>query len=570
MRPAHFSAFAAALLATNLGSSAADVVTYDWRVTNITASYDGVSIQSLGINGKPSDQSVIDVELGQEVEVRVTNELNEPTCLHWHGLKQLGTQEMDGTSDLTQCHIDPNSTAVYRFTPDKAGTFWWHSHHIAQYAYGLRGPLVVHAPASEQQVWEKDIDGEFIIQMADLYHRPPQPVRMWDNILINNRGRYNCTAAAHHNFTECTDEQPLSHFRFKAGNKYLLRLINMAALSPIQFSIDNHEFQVIAADGEPLQPSKPINSVVLNAAQRYDILVQAKGSSGVGKQDQKQNGKQGEVGSFWMRATGLHGLPWTRGTPAVAGEGYNYEGLAIVSYASESDEEPTSQQPLNMTTVSEFDFTPLVPAVLPSTPSDRTVLQFKMQNGSGYFAIDGGDFNHFTLPDDPPLYSIAAGLKTEELPVTTNARKINYGDHIEVVLVNVKDEQHPFHMHSHTPWVVGSGVASIDAIRNNTLPELRLVSPMKRDVYTIPPCTSDGNGGCLDAGYVVLRFNADNPGVWIMHCHIDWHLLAGLSMVFVEGEEQLQHKGLSAFSNSMLSVCGSRHFTNSTSNSTMS
>lgn len=313
---------------------------------------------------------------------------------------------------------------MYRFTPDKAGTFWWHSHHIAQYAYGLRGPLVVHAPASEQQEWEKDVDGEFIIQMADLYHRPPQPVRMWDNILINNRGRYNCTAAAHHNFTECTDNQPLSHFRFKAGNKYLLRLINMAALSPIQFSIDDHMLQVVAADGEPLQPSKPINSVTLNAAQRYDILVQAKGSPSVGKQ---QGGKQEDVGSFWMRATGLHGLPWTRGTAAVAGEGYNYEGLAIVSYEAESDKEPTSQQQMNTTTVSEYDFTPLVPVVLPSTPSDRAVLQLKMQNGSGYFAIDDGDFNHFTLPSDPPLYSIAAGLKTEQLPASTNARKINYG-----------------------------------------------------------------------------------------------------------------------------------------------
>ncbi|GMF52594.1 unnamed protein product [Phytophthora fragariaefolia] len=459
--------FTAAFLAIHCGSSVGDHVTYDWRVTNLTASYDGVSIRSIGINGKTSDQSVLDVELGQEVEVRATIELDEPTCLHLHGLKQLGTQEMDGTSELTQCHIDPNGAALYRFTPDKAGTFRWHSHYIAQYAYGLRGPLVAHAPPSEQQDWEKDIDEEFIIQMADLYHRPPQPVRMWDNILINNRGRYHCTAAIHHNFTECTDDQPLSQFHFKAGSKYLLRLINMAALSPIQFSIDDHEFQ---------------------------------GSPNTGK----QGGKQDQFGSFWMRATGLliHGLPWSRGTPAVAGEGYNYEGLAIVAYETGGAEEPTSEQQVNMTTVNEFDFTPLVPVVLPSAPSDHTVLQLKMQDGLGYFSIDEGDFNHFTLPDNPPLYSIAAGLKTEDL---------------------------------------------------------------------LPAVHSDGNGWCLDAGYVTLRFNADNPGVWIMHCHIDWHLLAGLAMVFVEGEEQLQQKGGNAFSSGMLliSVCGYKHVTNSTSNSTM-
>ncbi|KAE8964972.1 hypothetical protein PR003_g29984 [Phytophthora rubi] len=544
MRAALLSAFTAAVLALHLGTSAADLVTYDWRVTHLNVEYDGVFIHSLGINDKPADQAVIDVELGQDVEVRVTNELDEPTCLHWHGLKQLGTQEMDGASEITQCHISPNSTAVYRFTPDKAGTFWWHSHHMAQYAYGLRGPLVVHAPANERQDWEKDIDGEYVIQMVDLYHRPPQPTRMWDNILINNRGRYNCIAAAHHNFTECTEEQPLTKFNFVPGNKYLLRLINMAALSPIVFSIDEHEFQVVAADGDHLQPSKLINSITLNAGQRYDVVVQAKAPT----QNQKT--------AFWLRANGLHGLPWTRGTAAIAGEGYTYEGLAIVSYGSESEAEPTTTKQETLTTVNEFDFVPLVPIALPQTASDRAVLEFKMQDGKGHFAIDGGEYHHFMHPEEPPLFTIAGGMKTEQLPVEANARKIEFGKHIEVVLVNVKDEQHPFHMHTHSPWVVGSGVASVDQIRNNQLPALKLLSPMTRDVYTVPPCTSDGNGGCLDAGYLVLRFNADNPGVWIFHCHIDWHLEAGLSMMLVEGEDELQKKGVAAFSNAILSVCG--------------
>ncbi|KAE9019235.1 hypothetical protein PR003_g12899 [Phytophthora rubi] len=550
-----FSAYTTAFLALHLGPSTADLVTYDWRVTEITAVFDGVPRPMLGINDKPSDQAVIDVTLGQDVEVRVTNELAVPTCLHWHGLNQPGTQEMDGTSGVTQCHISPNGTAVYRYTPEKAGTFWWHSHESSQFAFGLRGPLIVRTPVDKQQAWQKDIAGEYTIQLADYYHAEPGPVRMWDTMLINNRGRYNCTAAVSHGFKDCTDNQPLSRFRFKAGKNYLLRLVNMAALSPIVFSIDDHEFQVVAADSEPLQPSKLINSITLNCGHRYDILVRAKASS-------LNNGK---IGSFWMRATGLHGLPWTRGTAATAGEGYNYEGLAIVSYEGKDRAEPTSKASTNATTVDEFDFLPLVPNTLPSTPSDRTVLEFKMQSALGHFAIDGGEYHHFVAPSEPPLFTIAGGLKTEQLPVEANARKIDYRGHMEVVLVNVKDEQHPFHMHGHAPWIVGSGVASIDDIRNNVLPPLKLVDPMIRDVYTVPPCTSDGNGGCKDAGYVVLRFNADNPGVWIMHCHIDWHLIAGLGMIFVEGEEQLRQKGVNAFSNSMLSVCGGARHTNTTS-----
>ncbi|KAE9008675.1 hypothetical protein PR003_g16083 [Phytophthora rubi] len=78
---------------------------------------------------------------------------------------------------------------------------------------------------------------------------------------------------------------------------------------------------------------------------------------------------------------------------------------------------------------------------------------------------------------------------------------------------------------------------------------------MVRDVYTVPPCEADAKGVCVNVGYVVLRFKADNPGVWMMHCHVDWHMAIGMGMVFVEGEAGLHKKGPKAFSSSLLSVC---------------
>lgn len=150
----------------------ADVVTYDWRLTPIMTAFDGVRLQTLGVNSKPNHEAVIEVQLGQEVKVHVTNKLSEPTCLHWHGMKQLGTQEMDGMCGISQCAIEPNSSATYRYTPDKAGTFWWHSHHGTQYAYDLRGPLIVNGPDTKaKKLW----DHEYTIQMAAIYHAPPPP-----------------------------------------------------------------------------------------------------------------------------------------------------------------------------------------------------------------------------------------------------------------------------------------------------------------------------------------------------------------------------------------------------------
>jgi iron transport multicopper oxidase len=244
------TAASTSLLSTHV---TADTITYDWRVTNISTAYDGVHTTSFGINDNPSSDAVIDVELGQTVQVTVTNELDESTCLHWHGLHELGTQDMDGTTGVTQCGIAPGGSAVYTFTPDRAGTFWWHSHSGTQYAFGLRGPLIVHAPATEQQPWETEVARKYTLQIADLYHASPGVLPMWDSMTINSLGRYNCTAAASHGYTECNEDQPLSRFKFEAGNKYRLRLMNLGALAPFDFSIDGHEFSVVAADGEYLQ-----------------------------------------------------------------------------------------------------------------------------------------------------------------------------------------------------------------------------------------------------------------------------------------------------------------------------
>eukprot|EP00644_Phytophthora_capsici_P016006 jgi/Phyca11/115385/e_gw1.28.124.1 len=554
-------------------SYAGDAVTYDWRLTPIKSAFDGVLLETLGVNDKPCDEAVIEVELGQEVEVRVTNELYDATCLHWHGMKQLGTQEMDGVSGFTQCFIEPNTTAVYRFKPDKAGTFWWHSHHKTQYAFGLRGPLIVHAPESELRDCEKEIEQEYIVQLADIYHAMPPPgPALWDTIAINNRGRFDCNAAAMNNLTDCSPIQPLSTFLFEEGKKYLLRLINLAAMAPFEFSIDDHGFQVIAADGEPVVPTELLNSIFINAGQRYDILIEAKNDTqGLDSFWMRAKGLTGlpwmvrasdtgapdaEVGAFWMRVKGLTGYPWTARTVDTGTVGFNDEGLAIVRYDSGSLD-PTTYKAHETVTIGEFDFTPAKLEVLPANPDDRTTMRFNINTtiGTGIVSLDGKAFQTLVVPDEPPLLSVANGLATAELPASANARGIKYGDHVEVVLMNDVLEQHPFHMHSHVAWVVGSGHASAEDVYNNNLPPLKLNGPMARDVYTVPACDIDDTGACVNVGYVVLRFKADNPGVWMMHCHVDWHKAIGMGMIFVEGEAGLREKGPNAFSSTLLSVC---------------
>lgn len=103
------------------------------------------------------------------------------------------------------------------------------------------------------------------------------------------------------------------------------------------------------------------------------------------------------------------------------------------------------------------------------------------------------------------------------------------GEVIMLVLNNDGDMSHPFHLHGHRFWVLGNGAE----YAGNYVPEtmaslLNYDNPTQRDTQQIQAHS-----------WMVLLFEADNPGVWFFHCHIEWHVEAGLAMVFVESEDQL-------------------------------
>ncbi|GAB9467006.1 hypothetical protein Gpo141_00004366 [Globisporangium polare] len=552
-------------------ASASKTIRYDWCVTQFDDASDGVTRKVFGINDRPGHETAIEAVVGDTIEVWVENKISEPTCIHWHGMRQIHTQEMDGTSGVTQCSIQPGQSALYRFVASVVGTFWWHSHDNTQYAGGLRGPLIVHNKPQLTLPWEREVYEDVTVQLADWYHEqsadllaqmmadPTGNEPVWDTVLVNGRGRFDCSDVA--NGLPCTANQPLSRIPFVRGKKYRLRMLNVAAFATFDVSIDNHVFQVIAADGIPVQPSAMINSLRIGTAQRYDILVEAKPiDAGTGNQHQQQHRPQGQ---FWLRATSKYGAPYTSLPLDQFPKGFNPHGLAIIDYDCYDNKEPVSAEWSSIKTVGEFDFESLSPSNLPATPQQRIVAQFTMTSTPtdpvvrGYIAINDRPATSFEMPMLPTLFEVAKGATIDQLPVSSNAVAIGFGKHVEVVLVNLDAGEHPFHMHSHVAWVVGSGTAVLEAIVAQSPSNLNLHNPMQRDVYTVPSCkTNNVTGACEEAGYVVLRLNADNPGVWMLHCHIEWHLAMGLAMLMVEGQEALQQKGLKAFSKSMLNTCG--------------
>jgi len=107
----------------------AKIVSHDFNVTWVTANPDGLYERKIvGINGQ-WPLPVIEVHKGDQLVVNMYNGLGDKNAsIHWHGMYQNGTNEMDGASMVTQCPIPPGYTFTYNFTVDQNGTYWYHCH----------------------------------------------------------------------------------------------------------------------------------------------------------------------------------------------------------------------------------------------------------------------------------------------------------------------------------------------------------------------------------------------------------------------------------------------------------
>ena len=101
---------------------------------------------------------------------------------------------------------------------------------------------------------------------------------------------------------------------------------------------------------------------------------------------------------------------------------------------------------------------------------------------------------------------------------------------VQVAINSLDAMEHPFHMHGHSVQVVGWGPGRFDPSSTaTTTTTWNRANPLRRDTFTVPADS-----------HVVIRFMADNPGIWVLHCHVAWHLEAGMLVSFIERPGDLE------------------------------
>ncbi|KIH92323.1 ferrooxidoreductase Fet3 [Sporothrix brasiliensis 5110] len=505
-------AFVAGLLALAAGA-VAETINLDFNVSWVMANPDGLADRKvIGINGE-FPLPLINVTKGDRLVVNMYNGLGDKsTSIHWHGMFQNGTNSMDGASMFTQCPIPPGSSFTYNFTVEQTGTYWYHCHTDYCYPDGYRQALIVHDPEAP---FYNDYEEEFVMTLSDWYHD------LMEDLSTQFLSLYNPTGAEPVPNSFLMNDGQNQTFHVKPNTTYLLRIINSGNFIAQYFYIEGHNFTIVEVDGVYTEPQEA-STLYVAIAQRYSVLLTTANSTEV-------NYKIVTVADSDLMDTIPSNLQLNQTNWLVLNENAPLE-QAVVTAATSDD-------------IVAFDDFTLVPsdrmALLPEPDIqiNVTVYMVNLINGFNYAELNNITY---TIPKVPSLYTaLSAGdLRTSEVVYGEYTHPIVLGHNqvVEIVLNNGDTGSHPFHLHGHTFQVInreppigpdfnsyrdGDPVA-YDANNHTDFPPI----PIRRDTVVLPP-----------QGFVVMRFVADNPGVWAFHCHIDWHMASGLAMTFVEAPE---------------------------------
>ncbi|XP_030475621.2 laccase-17-like isoform X2 [Syzygium oleosum] len=521
---------------------------FDIKMQNVTRLCQTKSIVT--VNGQLPGPRIIARE-GDRLLIKVVNHVQYNVTLHWHGVRQLRSGWADGPAYITQCPIQTGQTFVYNFTvTGQRGTLLWHAH-ISWLRATLYGPIVIlpkkHAsypfPQPFQEVpiifgeWWK-ADTETIISQALQTGGAPN---VSDAYMINGFPGpvRNCSA------------KDSFKLKVKPGKTYLLRLINAALNDELFFSIANHTLTIVETDATYVKPFKT-RTLLIAPGQTTNVLLRTKSKA--------------PNATFIMAAR-----PYATG-PATF-DNTTVTGFLEYTKPSSPSNPKSSKLPLLMPTLPKFNDTALAtkytqklrslntaqfPAKVPQTVAKKffftvglglnpcpknqtcqgpnnTMLAAAINNVSfvmpktallqAHFFKQSNGVYTTDFPANPPFKFNYTGTPPSNLMVTSGTKVVvlPFNTTVELVMQDtsiIVAESHPLHLHGFNFFVVGQGFGNFNPQKDPN--KFNLVDPVERNTVSVP-----------SGGWVAIRFLADNPGVWFMHCHLEVHTSWGLKMAWV-------------------------------------
>ncbi|WP_048308203.1 copper resistance system multicopper oxidase [Halomonas sp. PR-M31] len=520
------------------------------------------------LNGT-SPGPLIRLREGDDASLKVANLLDEDTSIHWHGL--ILPPEMDGVPGISFAGIEPGQTFTARFPVTQNGTYWYHSHSGLQEQLGHAGPLIIDAAEPEPFSYDR----EHVLLLTDWTFEEPESVfrhlkvaegyynyqertiadffndvakngladtvaqrSMWEQMRMSSRDIADVTGSTYTYLLNGHASIDNWTALFKSGEKLRLRVINGSAMSYFDVRIPGLKMTVIAADGQPVQPV-PVDEFRIAVAETYDVLVEPETDRAYTIFAESMDRSGYVRGTLAPRLGMVAPIPERRriadrGMEAMAGHGgmdhsamagMNDSGMSGMDHSGMQGMDHSNMQGMDHSAMAGMDHSNMQGAM----PAGGLLPVGAAQPGSRYdqpgIGIDPGKRRVLTYRDlkaYSPWPDRRPPGRELELQLTGNMERymwsfdgkkfsevdgpilFEHGERLRLIFFNTTMMEHPIHLHG--MWMELENGAGELIPRKHTLN----AKPGER---------------------VSALVSADAPGSWAFHCHLLYHMDAGMFRV---------------------------------------
>jgi len=539
-------------------------VRYDLYVTDTMVNYTGKAKHAIAVNGSTPMPTLYFTE-GDTAEIYLHNNLKTETSLHWHGV--FLPNRFDGVPNLTTAPIPPGATHLYKFAVVQNGTYWYHSHSAFQEQSGMNGALIFRkrseAPMKEYTL----LLSEWTNEKPSEVQRRLRTANDWYAIEKGSTQSYAEAVSKGYFTTKLTNEwkrmkamdvsdvyydrflangKPEITFtppplggRGAAGDKVKLHIVNGATSTYFWLQFAGGKLTVVGNDGNDVEPVE-VDRLIVGIAETYDIIVTI--PQNMSYEFRATAEDRTKAASLWL------GSGMKMKAPVLPHLKY-FEGMKMMNDMMKMNGDmkdmgmDMSLQQMDMNNVMYPEITGYGKKDVMGEMKNMKMDEMKMHDmksmptdsskNMNMGNMDGMKMNmsqtsdivtlnyamlrstiKTTLPDVPTkeLHFVLEGNMNRYV-WTINNKTINEsdkilikkGENVRIILTNNSMMRHPMHLHGHDFRVL-NGQGEFAPLKN---------------VIDIMPMETD-----------TLEFAATESGDWFFHCHILYHMTAGMGEVF--------------------------------------
>ena len=491
----------------------------------------GRSGHAVAVNGTVPGP-LIRLREGQTARLNVTNNLEEDSSIHWHGL--LLPFQFDGVPGVSFPGIRPGERFTYEFPIRQSGTYWWHSHSGLQEQAGHYGPIIVESatpdprydrdyivllseftPMHPHEIMRKLKVGEHYFQRNMLTategDMPGEMRRMWGKMRMNPRDISDVTGSTYTFLVNGHGPEDKLELAFDVGERVRLRVINGSAMTFFNVRIPGVPMTVIQADGQDVDEIE-IDEFQIGVAETYDVIVSPPGGSHAIVAEAMDRSGMG-VASLTSHRGHIASPPPLREIPTLT-----MIDMGMMDHADhggmggmDQSMRDTSKLPHDVEVGPGVDMVAPMPMDRMDFPGlgldkvEHRVLRYtdlKAKRTNPHRAVDREMEIHLTGNMERYMWSFD-GKKFSA--VTDDPIRFGYDERVRVKLVNQTMMAHPIHLHGHFFELVNGAD--------------HMHQPLKHTVVVQP------------GGTATFDLTANEPGDWAFHCHLLYHMHAGMMQV---------------------------------------